>query len=77
MVLAAMTALYLLNALEFGIGWSYVTAVVGMGGEPVIDSYAFIPIGKSWARLVTDICTFLLSVIADGLIVRVFLRTLS
>ena len=72
-----MTALYLLNALEFGIGWSYVTAVVGMGSEPVIDSYAFILIGKSWARLVTDICTFLLSVIADGLIVRVFLRTLS
>lgn len=82
MVLAAITALYALNAIEFGIGWSYVTTivgmvVVGMVGEPVIDSFAFVLIRKSWARLLTDICTFLLSIVADGLIVGTQLHILE
>ena len=70
-VIAAITALYLLNVEQTAIQWFWLNGFFGMAGQPKDVAYTYANAGPIWSYLVTNINGSLLATIADSLLVSI------
>ncbi len=65
--------LYLVNVIQNGLQWFVLRALLAPNsGEPKPLDYALGLIHSGWVDLVNNICNFVLTTLADGLLVRLY-----
>ncbi|KJA17402.1 hypothetical protein HYPSUDRAFT_1021632 [Hypholoma sublateritium FD-334 SS-4] len=68
-VIAALTALYLLNAEQTAIQWSWTSEFLGMAGAPQHERSMYTNTRSSWDFLLTSVNAFLAAFVADALLI--------
>lgn len=69
MVLAAFTMLYVINIVETAVQWRSLQAFLELDGEKTEVFFRFAIEGFGWQDVVGNVMNFMLSPIADGLLV--------
>lgn len=69
LVLAAITILYVLNLVEAAIEWLSIREILRKNGLPTTELFIFVLEGSNWQTFVDDVCNFIITAVADGLLV--------
>ncbi|KJA18640.1 hypothetical protein HYPSUDRAFT_44996 [Hypholoma sublateritium FD-334 SS-4] len=69
LVLAAITILYVLNLVEAAIEWLSIREILRKNGLPTTELFIFVLEGSNWQTFVDDVCNFIITAVADGLLI--------